>query len=455
MARADELSDYVGKCERDVGFSPDQVPWLNCNDGVLFKGGKPSDIGPENDFVGHVSVNPYVDLVFACRWLTFHKPAYSPTAVTIELLIHNRGTGETCFFEAKDTNPPGLDPEVFEPQVSTTIVSPTDPNASSYWMQPKDLDAKKFVVTVGGTTFTGNLRCVGCHVAGPYIASVDISPALQKFGLLNDGHDTFATRYHSVAPDSGAFFWWNLIIKNSNSTTGLAACANGCHSIGLKSTAGSLISSANHDIIVPSIQEDISTVNAFGVMPANNPTNQNIDNSYNWVNMSQFDWYGEYETLSTLQWQYPKFYCSNPVSVEAHVVDSDERIRTDEVPDKLTTFNLQDGLVCRNADQPGGRRCQNYQTRYMCNGKFTAFQNLDDPSGAGDWEPRNTFFSKYKGSCPNPTWMQARYQWNGVWVYVNAPADRLAEFDTGGLVCNNADQNNGQCSNYVVRFNCQ
>jgi len=202
---------------------------------------------------------------------------------------------------------------------------------------------------------------------------------------------------------------------------------------------------------VPSLKDDIFFVNSSGVMPANNPTNKNIDNSYNWVNLSQHDWHGEFETLSVLQYTYPNFYCPNPVSLTAHAIDSEETFSTDEWPDKFNRFNLQDGLVCLSSDQPGGRQCRDYQTRYMCNGRFTAFQNLDTPTGSGDWEPRSSF----KSLCANPSWIQARYKSGNNWVYLNGPADRLAEFDTNGLVCYNSDQNNGQCTNYVVRFNCQ
>ena len=40
------------------------------------------------------------------------------------------------------------------------------------------------------------------------------------------------------------------------------------------------------------------------------------------------------------------------------------------------------------------------------------------------------------------------------WIYVNGPSDRLAQFDNQGLVCYNSQQDDAQCSNYVVRFDC-
>jgi len=466
--KADELTRYVQQCETELGFAASEVPTLDCNDGEQFK---VFDRSPVNDFAGHARINPNVDLVFACRWLS-DRGAYSDFAVTIELLIHNRDNGATCFFEAKDTTTSG------DSQVSTTIISPTDPSASSYWMQPKDLDAKKFSPAINGEFPNGFLRCVGCHVAGPYIASPSIAPTLAKFGLLNDGHDTKAERYYAVLPPPpkilgvpigvSSFIGWKSIIDTNNSIAAYDGCASACHSIGTGSSTDALLSAANRDIVVPSLLTDIADVSGAGSMPANDPMVKVFDpdfklfdpnikivnNSYRWVNMDVPDRRGDYEeheTLSDLKVLYPRFYCSNPISLSAHAIDSDEIINTGQAPDILNRFNLQDGLVCLNKDQPGGL-CHNYQTRYVCsNGKVAAWQDNDDPSYSGDWEPRNSF----KGLCSNPTLIQARY-YDPVrkWVIFNGPPDRLVEFDNKGLVCHNADQNNSQCSNYVVRFEC-
>src|SRR5689334_5987051 len=102
---ADELSGYVDNCTNDLGFTRSEIPPdLNCNDGVAFNVQSGT---PINDVVGHRRINADVDLVFACRWLNQRKPAYSDTALSVELLVHNRATGGTCFFAAKDPrNPP-------------------------------------------------------------------------------------------------------------------------------------------------------------------------------------------------------------------------------------------------------------------------------------------------------------------------------------------------------------
>jgi hypothetical protein len=118
----------------------------------------------------------------------------------------------------------------------------------------------------------------------------------------------------------------------------------------------------------------------------------------------------------------------------------------------VRTFNLRDGLVCVNADQPAGRQCHDYQTRYLCpNGQFSAWYNTDSPSFDGDHEER----SRDQNLCASPVAIQAAVTVSGVQRIVNGPNDRLAEFDTQGLRCTNSAQGTGQsCSNYVVRFIC-
>jgi hypothetical protein len=441
------VTKYAAACEDELGFNAADVPSFNCNDGLVFNSA--------NDTVGHANVSGYVDMVFACRHLS--EDGFS--AVSVELLIHNRASGSTCFFAAKDARlhpAPGTDPVIF-----ADIGSPFASNADDYWTTPFNLS---LVTTTSGsgsntnfTRTTSPLLCVGCHVAGPYIASPAIAPVLAQFGLLNDGHDTVAARYHSIgsfpadATNTGMpsaqnpFPDWDRIVKRNNVAD---ICAAGCHSIGSKSTTPAVLD-AEGSTLIPSIRNDIEDIRTAGVMPANNYP----DSDYRWVNMDIPDSPGDYqesETLADLKIHYPLFYCSNPVSLSARRVDSGIVISTNDFPDKFNRFNLQDGLVCLNADQPSGR-CQNYQTRYHCNGRWTAWQDNDDPSYSGDWELRRDF----KGLCASPDGIQAGYKVGNKLIFEQGPIDRLAEFDNKGLVCINADQNNGQCSNYVVRFYCQ
>jgi hypothetical protein len=505
-ANAETLQAYVQQCQNELHFNASDVPAVDCHKGIHFAG---SGLGPVNDFVGRERINDAVDLVFACRWVnsTDSDATYlEKTAASIELLIHNRQTGATCFFNAKDSYPfpiPDGDTQLARRAVKTAIVSPTNfgsahPNANDYWLQPAELDAKRVpAIPISGSTPApdgkDSLRCVGCHVAGPYIASRDIALELRRFGLLNDGHDTLvdmtaANHYHAVGssayntPNVGtsAFKAWDSIIyKNMiddfvngsspavNAPDGKADpdCSGSCHSIGRKSKVGRLVNSGIS--LIPSLDENIQEAPGYFMAP-------DYDSDYRSVNLdtaTNGDG-AEYETLTGLGIQYPQFYCSNPVSVEATAVGNTDVFIDDIdgggngfantvfstsemslIPNKLRAFNTRDGLVCVNSDQGGGQ-CKDYQTAYYCNGNWTAFQN-HAPTATGDNESRSGF----SGLCANPTAIEGRYNKGTAgspdWVQFDGPNDRLAQFNTKGLICVNADQGAGQtCSNYVLRFIC-
>jgi hypothetical protein len=151
--------------------------------------------------------------------------------------------------------------------------------------------------------------------------------------------------------------------------------------------------------------------------------------------------------------------------MEAHVVGSSNQFLVAEpskfayLPDRLASFNLKDGLVCLNSDQDPGHLCQDYKIRYECtdtngNKTWSSWYNTDSPSGDGDHEER----SKHANVCASPsgskaTAIQAAFTAVNSWTYSSiGPNDRLAKFSQYGLTCNTADQPDGQCSNYVVRY---
>jgi len=503
-AQATELQDYVQQCQNELHFNASDVPALDCHNGTLFVGG---GVGPVNDFVGYQRITDSVDLVFACRWLNDQDPLpefNNKTAASIELIIHNRQNGSTCFFNAKNSHYVP-DPNDNIPNgrraVATAIVSPTNfsnthPNADDYWLKPSELNAKRVEATALADTtpapdLKDSIRCVGCHVAGPYIASEVIGRKLVDFGLLNNGHDTIVdmtapNHYHAVGsnpynstydPNALKFENWDNIIYHNlvdtyiNGSSPIVSipdgkpdpdCSGACHSIGRNSTVGQLNNAGI--VLIPSLHFSIDNAGEF-MAP-------DYDSTYRSVNLdtpTNGDG-ADYETLTGLGIQYPQFYCSNPVSLEAHAVKNGDSsisgldsvggntvFSTTEmslIPNKLRAFNLRDGLVCVNSDQTGGNSCKDYQTAYMCNGAWTDFQN-HTPNTTGDNESRSIF----AGLCTNPTAIQARYN-KGTsgspdWVAFDGPNDRLAQFNNKGLICVNADQGAGQtCSNYVVRFIC-
>jgi hypothetical protein len=480
-ASAETLAEYVNDCKSDLGIAT-PLPALTCNNGLLYapsRGGQ----DPTNDKVGYSRITDTVDLVFNCRWFFTNATA----GASVEMLIHNRQTGHTCFFAAKN-------PLESRTGVSATIVPPDDAaNASNYWMQPAEMDAK-----TDSTDPAGHLRCVECHAAGPYIASPRIAPFLARFGLLNNGHNTIPNgnandmtpgpRYSAIGgspptepnnpSNPSVFKAWNAIMMaqfydtDGNWKPDPVACTLGCHAIALNST--------NHSIgldgagLIPSISLVIDAVNNKAKNVPSGQVGQVIQqimppdtySEYRWVNMdTPTNDSSEVETLQRLQQLYPALACpsgASPAFVQARVVGSDVIYDTSGYADKLRTFNLKDGLTCFSADQTNSHACLDYQTQYKCpSGTWTGWINVTSGQ-ANDNEARtnSTVATRIQSTCgvgQAPVAIQAKFtvpSTSNV-VIIDGPPDRLAQFNNLGLSCNNGDQGtNLACSNYVVRFVC-
>lgn len=435
LRAGESLSQYVAKCKNELGFT--SIPYMSCEDGIAFAATGPA--GSFNDYVGYKALNENVDLTFACRWVDRQRPI----ALTLELMIHNRRNGKTCFFSASERDI-HIGSEIVPDSVPTRIVPPTSTIAGSYWRTPEEVDR--------------DIQCVGCHVAGPYIASPAVVDELARFGLINDGHDTFVPTSASADKKYRAIgetfsHWGNIIESNIERNT----CASSCHAIGYNSTEPTRTAAGGSNLL-PSISSIISRIATVGSMPPNDP-----DSSYRWINRdSSLNGSGDHEKLELVEDLYDHLYCSSPKRLQARAVGSEFIIETGKLPDKLKTFNLRDGLVCVNSDQPSGL-CNNYETRYLCDGEWTAWKSRDSHlTGTSDYESRELYQSQY-GLCSSPTEIQARVRaYNSVGqLYTRAssygPRDRLATFDKSkGLVCLNADQGSGEkCSNYSVRFICE
>ena len=297
QAAPSELQQYVQQCQAELHFNASDVPALDCSTGVRFAGGGKN---PINDFLVYKRINDSVDLAVACRWLSGGNRAAS-----VELLIHNRQNGSTCFFSAKDQ------PENTSRPVSSLVVSPTNfasvhdrltnPNADDYWAQPLELNNKRLLSDANGNPhpagFTDSARCVGCHVEGPYIASRNIVPYLGRFGLLNDGHDTVAdmtaaNHYHAVGsgpynnPGAGsiAFGAWDSIIyanipEDAATHKPAGDCSGSCHSIGSNSTIGTLSFAGDTSAsLLPSLTADINILASTEMPPVNDGS------PFRWIN---------------------------------------------------------------------------------------------------------------------------------------------------------------------------
>jgi hypothetical protein len=183
---------------------------------------------------------------------------------------------------------------------------------------------------------------------------------------------------------------------------------------------------------------------------------------YRWINRDNPIGDGvDIETFTASKKRFPVLRtCGVPTVLEAHVIGSDVNFSTDQmslIPDKLRWFDLRDGLVCLNSDQGLGKKCSDYAVRYECpNGTWTPFYNKDTVANDdGDHEERIKDVLQAKTFCgAMPVGIQAQVLSGGTVVaQVNGPKDKLQQFSASGLICNDADQSNGQhCSSYVVRY---
>ena len=382
-AASDELYDYAATCKNDLGITGNLPTTLNCNSGERFAGGVGQGTNI-NDFVGYQRLTNYVDLVFACRWLSiggaiFSGPGPFPQAASVELLIHNRQSGHTCFFESRSSD------GVLLNRVSTAIVAPDAFEASKYWLRPTELNS----LVPNGSGDSGHestFRCVGCHAAGPYVASTKITPFLAKFGLMNDGHDILNSRYSVVSGGVGAsaFSNWNSI--KSSKLVG-SSCASNCHALGNTNPSVAKlvmpITGAAGQNLIPSLERDIVDIKNANLMPIDNGTVGTYNSAdYRWMNIDIPDdpgSSGDGELFSLVKSNQlglgarmsQALSCETaPAAMEARVVNSSAVQRTDApmvpgaIPDVLEKFDPA-GLICRNASQPSGK-CANYTVRFIC-----------------------------------------------------------------------------------------
>jgi len=495
-----ELQTYVGRCQNELQFTAAQVPdTIDCSKGKLFD---LSFSTPISDRVVHHAVTDKVDLVAACRWgnTRFRTLPADTAFISMELIIHNRETGGTCFFGAKDvlTGDEGRLRPVPNPIVTPTNFKPVpgEPGkllADKFWMQPTELNNKKLPTDDKHTPSKfGFVRCVGCHSQGPYIASKNIARDLAGLGLLNDGHDTrtnftAAKHYYVVGSSSHtqnpatdtnphAFREWNNIIFRQN----VSDCGGSCHQVALNSTAGPIFDTQEGNVtrVLPSIAEDIAQYVLDGMPPYDDASEIRWMNlATPWATGIEVETFAKAKdsnngTASSAILQ----NCGVPAEAEAIAVGmrrsrqfrsndggpipppwDDTVFSTAEMkllPNRLNTFNLKEGVLCLNSEQASGRTCVNYQTSYLCpDDKWTDetlgfWFDTDTPSTSGDHEQR----TRVAGLCANPTGIKLRFQQGANYIVVHGPTDRLAQFNKQGVACNNRDQVDGKCSNYVVRY---
>ena len=470
IANAETLSQYVSACRTQLGI-PSTTTWnpTDCYDGDLFAEG-----GEVSDYIGHRRVTDQVDYAFICRWLKGDKVARQK-AISVEATLHNRQNGQTCFFSALDSLPPNA-----ESKVSPMVVSPLASNATSYWTTPADVNQ--------------NLRCINCHVSGVYIATPRIAPFLSKYGLMNNGHDTLSEvtadelslpnptaneKYRAVVTppaSTSAFATWNTEKHASLASFG---CSDGCHLVGADSPQQLDIKATRRgpETVLPGFESIMFMIDNVGAMAP-----RQWDSHYRWINLDTSGDGVEKENFAdamnathlavpnlALPANFDGSSCptgSVPNDMEVHAVgvnveNSFSFRGMSNIGETFRTFNLKDGLVCLNSDQDPNVTCRDFDVGYLCpNGSWTNtfWNHTVNSNGGDDHEERSFSNNAIVAACGGrqPVGIRARYfiatRGGQSPQIVIGPNDRLARMSQYGLTCNNSEQPDGQCSNYVARF---
>ncbi|XP_077363302.1 mucin-5AC-like [Festucalex cinctus] len=167
---------------------------------------------------------------------------------------------------------------------------------------------------------------------------------------------------------------------------------------------------------------------------------------------------GDYETLSDLHKERPGKICEHPIQIE---VKTKSGASVGSTGDMIHVSDTRRGFICKISDQPKGY-CADYQVRFLCPLEFcqpeecwTPWFDRDDPSATGDHETLSALHKENPGKiCDHPIKIEVKTK-SG--ASVGSTGDVIHVSDPrAGFVCRNRDQpNNGQCSDYKVRFLCQ
>jgi hypothetical protein len=86
-------------------------------------------------------------------------------------------------------------------------------------------------------------------------------------------------------------------------------------------------------------------------------------------------------------------------------------------------------------------------------GSWSPWYDRDDPSGSGDWETLTDLRKQHPDLCDQPRTLDGRVRVSHVDAQLSGE-DLSLSSPTVGLVCRNADQTDGRCLDYEVRFCC-
>jgi hypothetical protein len=168
-----------------------------------------------------------------------------------------------------------------------------------------------------------------------------------------------------------------------------------------------------------------------------------------WIDRDDPSGTGDGEALSILR-ESPFGVCDQPIGAECRR-KSDGKDWT--LLGEKVSCTASGGSICTNNQQPDGS-CFDYEVRMVCpaNGAWTSnWGSLDSETGNGDGEHLGQHIATF-GVCAQPLGIQCRRVSDKVdWT---ATGDKMVCSPTQGSICLNADQSDGRCDNYEVRFYC-
>uniref|UniRef100_UPI00398F5DC2 mucin-5AC isoform X2 n=1 Tax=Pristiophorus japonicus TaxID=55135 RepID=UPI00398F5DC2 len=162
---------------------------------------------------------------------------------------------------------------------------------------------------------------------------------------------------------------------------------------------------------------------------------------------------GDHEDFANLQKEFPGQICCNPIACE---VETTSGIPASSSGDNISPCSISSGFTCVNKDQNGGK-CEDYRIRFTCPKSFcnciTQWFDRDDPSGKGDFEDLLNLQREYPDQiCSNPTACEVQTI-SG--IPDSRSDDNIPQCSiSAGFTCINAEQKNGRCEDYRIRFTC-
>ncbi|KAK6180688.1 hypothetical protein SNE40_008693 [Patella caerulea] len=164
---------------------------------------------------------------------------------------------------------------------------------------------------------------------------------------------------------------------------------------------------------------------------------------------------GDFELLILHKTENPGQICAAPELVNCRRLTGPPRR-------EIISIAADHGLSCYNFLQPDGQ-CEDYKCRYCCNYRYpscprgyrwTRYYNRDRPTGTGDYETLSLINQEnpYARVCTDPIAIDVRVTRTG-FDYSTA-GEVVCLVPELGFSCVDAQQPDGQCQDYKIRFCC-